>query len=189
MKRSLTKLLPSLAVVLCAGFALALLTAHGCAGNCGSNCPLNFVQIGSADNVQLTIPNGGLAWRGPACPNYLPTCQGDGVTTNCSHILVYGASEGACDVLLAFSDRPAEVVHTEFGPHITQGCCAGFSIEGPKVFYVPDSPTKIIYADGGTDAVSFLPDASDGGAADGSADGSDAGVRDAARDLLSTDAE
>jgi hypothetical protein len=179
------KLLPWLTVALCAGIALAVLAAHGCGSNCGSNCPVNFVQIGSPDNAQLAIPNGGLAWRGPACPPYLPTCQGDGMTTSCSYIIVYGSAEGYCDVLLAFSDRQSEVVHTVFGPHIAQGCCSGFTIEGPRVFYVPDSPNKgLIYADGGTDAVSLLPDGSvDAG--DASADGG----RDAARDSLPPDAQ
>ena len=183
------KLLPSLTIALLAGFALAVLTAHGCGGNCGSNCPANIVQIGSPDGAQLAIPNGGLAWRGPACPPYLPSCQGDGVTTSCSYIIVYGAAEGYCDVLLGFSDRPAEVVRTEFGPRITQGCCAGYTIAGPKVFYVPDSPNQgLVYADGGTDAVSLLPD----GSADGSADGSHAsadGGADAGRDSLPPDAQ
>lgn len=180
------KLLPSLTIALLAGVALAVLTAHGCAGNCGSNCPPNIVQIGSPDGAQLAIPNGGLAWRGPACPPYLPSCQGNGQTTNCSYLIIYGTAEGACDVLISFSDRPAEVVHTEFGPRITQGCCAGYTIEGPKVFYVPDSPNQgLIYADGGTDAVSLLPDGSaDGGDGGGSHDGG----TDGARDLLAPDA-
>jgi hypothetical protein len=188
------KLLPWLTVALCAGLALAVLTAHGCAGNCGSNCPINFVQIGSPDNAQLAISNGGLAWRGPACPSYLPTCLGNGVTTNCSYIIVYGAGEGYCDVLLAFNDRQSEVVHTVFGPRIDQGCCAGFSIEGPKVFYIPDSPNKIIYADGGTDAVSLLPDGSADGATDAASVTHDAGHdaaadRDAGVDSLAADAK
>jgi hypothetical protein len=174
------KLTAWLTVALCAVVALVVLTSHGCGSNCGSNCPANFVQIGSPDNAQLAIPNGGLAWRGPACPPYLPTCQGDEVTTSCSYIIVYGAAEGACDVLLAFTDRPEEVVHTVFGPRITQGCCSGFSIEGPKVFYIPDNPKDLIYADGGTDAVSILPD--------GSADAADGGT-DAARDSLAIDAQ
>ena len=165
------RLFPSFAVALLAGFVLAILTAHGCAGNCGSNCPGNMVQVGSPDNAQLAIPNGGLAWSGPACPYYPPTCQGDGVTTNCAFIDIYGAAEGACDLRISFGDRPAEIVHAQFGPRITQGCCAGFSIVGPAVFYIPDSPSKgLIYADGGTDAVSILPDAS----ADGGNGGADA---------------
>jgi hypothetical protein len=180
------KLLPWLTVALCAGFALAVFTAHGCAGNCGSNCPIDFVQIGSPDNAQLDIPNGGLAWRGPACPNYLPVCQGDQVTTNCSYILVYGAAEGYCDVLLAFNDRQSEVVRTQFGPRIAQGCCNGFSVQGPQTFYIPDSPNQgLIYADGGTDdAVSLLPD--------GSTDAGDAAAgatHDAGADSLAADAQ
>jgi hypothetical protein len=189
------KLLPWLTVALCAGVALAVFTAHGCAGNCASDCPVDFVQIGSPDNAQLAIPNGGLAWRGPACPNYLPTCQGNGVTTSCSYLIVYGAAEGYCDVLMAFSDRQSEVVHTVFGPRITQGCCNGFSIEGPRTFYVPDRPNKgLIYADGGTDAVSLLPDGSADGATDASGSAHDAGHdastgRDAGADSLPADAK
>jgi hypothetical protein len=183
------KLFSWLTVALCAGIALAVLTAHGCGSNCGSNCPVSFVQIGSPDNHQLAIPNGGLQWYGPACPSYPPTCQGDGVTTSCSYLIVYGANTGACDVLFAFSDRQSEVVHTEFGPHIAQGCCSGFTIEGPKVFYVPDSPNKgLIYADGGTDAVSLLPDGSADGAVDSATGGRDGGS-DAARDSLPPDAQ
>jgi hypothetical protein len=166
------KLLPSLTIALLAGFALAVLTAHGCAGNCGTNCPANIVQIGSPDGAPLAIPNGGLAWSGPACPPGLPTCLTSSADTICNYIDVYGSSEGACDLTISFSDRPAEIVHIQFGPRITQGCCSGFQIEGPEVFYVPSK--GLIYADGGTDAVSLVPpDASaDGG--DGGVDGGDA---------------
>jgi hypothetical protein len=159
------RLVPSLAAALLVGFALAVLTAHGCSGSCGTNCPANIVQIGSPDLAQLAIPNGGLAWKGPACPTDPPFCTG-GPSTTCSFIDVYGIAEGSCDLLISFTDRQPEIVHTQFGPRITQGCCAGFSVVGPSVFYIPDSPNQLIYADGGTDAISFLPD--------GSADGGDA---------------
>jgi len=175
------KLFSWLTVALFAGFALAILTSHGCAGNCGTNCPNGFVQIGSPDNVMLAVPNGGLSWSGPACPAAFPQCSGDGVTTSCTYIDIYGVAEGYCDLTIAFSDRPAEVVRAEFGPRITQGCCTGYSVAGPKIFYIPDSPTKgLIYADGGTDAVSVLPDAS--------ADGAEA-AHDAGRDSLPADAK
>ena len=193
MNKLLRKFLPSFAVALFAGFALAVLTSHGCAGNCGTNCPANIVHIASADDVQLAIPNGGVAWYGPACPLDPPTCSGDGTTTTCSEIQVYGIAEGFCDVTISFSDRPGEVVRTEFGPKITQGCCAGYSIAGPRIFYIPDSPKTLIYADGGTDAVSLAPDASadagDAARTDGGQDSGRDAARDAARDLLPPDAQ
>jgi hypothetical protein len=194
MKRLPAKLIPSFAVALFAGFALAVLTAHGCAGNCATNCPANLVHIASAVDTQLPIPNGGLAWYGPACPLDPPTCNGDGHTNTCSEIQVYGIAEGFCDVTISFSDRPGEVVRTEFGPKITQGCCVGYSIAGPRIFYIPVNPKTLIYADGGTDAVSLAPDASaDGGDAGGGQDGGHDGGHDsghdAAGDSLPPDAQ
>jgi hypothetical protein len=179
------KLFWSLVLALGAGVAVAVLTAPGCAGSCGSNCPLNRVQIGSPDGAQLAIPNGGLAWSGPACPVDLPICDGN-PTVTCTSISVYGQAQGFCDVTISFSDRPAEVVRAEFGPKITQGCCVGFLVAGPAIFFIPDSPNQgLIYADGGTDSVSIAPD--------GSADAADArapdGSADAAQDSLAADAQ
>jgi hypothetical protein len=183
------KVFPWLAAALCAGFLVAVLTVHGCAGSCGSNCPLNGVQVGSPDSAELTIPNGGLSWSGPACPSYAPTCVGNGATTNCSYIQIYGASEGDCDLTISFSDRPAEIVHARFGPRISQGCCSGFSIIGPGVLFIPDNPRDgLIYAaDGGTDgAVSLVVDAS-ADASNGASDARPDGGADAAPDSLSAD--
>ena len=86
-------------------------------------------------------------------------------------------------MLIVFHDRPAEIVHTEFGPPIQQGCCKGYTIVGDSVFVIPDNPDAgITGLDGGTGAVTIVPDgglsdgaASDGAASDAPSDASTAG--------------
>jgi hypothetical protein len=148
--------------------------AAGCGSTCGANCPTNEVRVQAA-NITTDIAINDLAWAGPACPHYGPVCGGDGnLGTTCTHVDIIAAGPGSCDLLIVFGDRPSEIVHAEFGPPITQGCCAGYSVVGDAVFVIPTDPTQIIYgADGGsTDAVTVVPDAS----ADGPDGGADAAV-------------
>ena len=82
-------------------------------------------------------------------------------------------AQGICDVLIIFHDRPAEIVRTEFGPPIQQGCCQGYTIVGDSVFVIPANPDAGISGlDGGTDAVTIVVDAgaNDAGAADAGVD-------------------
>jgi hypothetical protein len=149
----------------------------GCASNCGTNCPSNAVFIGDLDDVQLDIHQ--ILVSGPACPRQEAVyCVGDGDTTNCTHFVITGTAPGYCDVLIVFGDRPAEIVRTQFGPPIQQGCCTGYTIVGDPVFVIPDNPDAgITGLDGGTDAVTIVVDggagdtAVDGGTDDASSDG------------------
>jgi hypothetical protein len=117
------------------------------------------VYIGNLDNKQLSIDN--ILVNGPACPPQDGVyCIGDGFTTSCTHLTITGVTQGSCDVLVIFPDRPAQIVHTEFGPPIKQGCCKGYSIVGEEVFVIPDSPDGGISGlDGGNDQVSIYTDA------------------------------
>jgi hypothetical protein len=141
----------------------------GCASNCGTNCPISSVYIGDLDNVQLPIDQ--ILVSGPACPSQAGVyCVGDRyMTTNCTHVMIRGVATGACDVLIVFADRPAEIVRTQFGPPIQQGCCGGYTIVGDSVFVIPHNPDAAITGlDGGTDAVTILVD---GGTGDAAVDG------------------
>ncbi|HMF39505.1 MAG TPA: hypothetical protein VKQ32_02365 [Polyangia bacterium] len=145
----------------------------GCTSNCKSNCPPASIYIGDLNNTELPI--NAIAVDGPACPpQYGVYCTGDGQTTTCTHVTITGFAEGMCDVVIVFSDRPTEIVHTQFGPPIMQGCCTGYSIIGDSVFIIPNSSDAGISGlDGPTDQVSFPVDAG-ADAADGGVDGSDA---------------
>jgi len=151
--------------------ALSVVVAPtGCASNCRTNCPTVSVYIGNFDNVQLFISD--IAVEGPACPSASGVyCVGDNnVTTNCTHFTITGVGPGFCDVTIFFADRPAEVVHTQFGPPVQQGCCTGYSIVGDSVFVVPDNPDAAIGGlDGASDQVTVVVDGgtSDGNDADG----------------------
>ena len=80
--------------------------------------------------------------------------------------------------MIIFHDRPAEIVHTEFGAPIHQGCCTGYEIIGDSVLVIPENPDAAITGvDGSTDQVTIVVDA---GADDGGSDGGDGGVSDAA---------
>ena len=145
----------------------------GCTSDCKSNCPPATIYIGDLDNTQLAIDAIGV--QGPACPpQYGVGCVGDGQTTNCTHVTITGFAEGMCDVVIVFHDRPTEIVHTQFGPPIKQGCCSGYSIVGDSVFVIQSASqdAAIGGVDGPSDQVSFRVDggtddaASDGGSAD-----------------------
>ena len=83
---------------------------------------------------------------------------------------------GACDVEVVFSDRPTEIVHTQFGPPIQQGCCKGYTIVGDSVFVIPNSPDAgISGVDGASDQVTIVVDG-------GTSDAGSTGDGDAAND-------
>ena len=150
----------------------AALTATGCSSHCGSNCPITTVRITAEVNLDLPILD--VAWIGPACPRFLPTCRGDELTgTLCTHLDVPGSTEGICDVLIAFTDRPSMAIRTQFGPAVTQGCCGGYPVVGDSVFTIPVASDAGIYGgDGNRDAVSVITDAgpTDAGAGDAGTD-------------------
>jgi hypothetical protein len=155
--------MPTLARGIAAVLSIAALTflPVGCGSTCGSNCPVATVTINAA--AGFTIPAQQLAWSGPACPPYRPVCRADPQNLNCTHIDVMGFAEGACDLTIVFGDRPTEIVHIEFGPRVTQGCCAGFTVAGDTAFTVPVDPGGVIQgSDGGTDAVTVIRDAGAG---------------------------
>ena len=158
-----------------AGIAV-LVAPVGCTSDCKSNCPPASIYIGDLDNTQLAINAIGV--QGPACPpQYGVSCAGDGHTTTCTHVTITGFAEGTCDVVIVFADRPTEIVHTQFGPPVHQGCCSGYTIVGDSVFVIPTSADAgISGVDGPSDQVSFqvdggASDAGDGGATDAGADG------------------
>lgn len=153
--------------------ATVLVSQTNCTSNCATNCPPATVYIGDLDNVQLYIDD--IVVSGPACPpQYGVYCLGDGATTTCTHVTITGMTQGYCDVTILFHDRPAYVVHTEFGPPIMQGCCRGYSIVGDSVFVISSSADAgISGVDGASDAVRLA----DGGTAD-----NDGGVADAGGD-------
>jgi hypothetical protein len=164
------KLLSSLTVAALVGFLLAVFTAqHGCASNCGYNCPPTSVYIGSSDNAELSVA---FDVNGPACPRASSVlCVGDQSTTSCTHTTVTGQAVGRCDVLVVFDPytdkRPSEIVHLEFGapPNTPGTCCKGFAVIGPSIYIIPDHPSGGgIYStsDGGNrdyDAVFVIHDA------------------------------
>ena len=162
--------LAALGAIAAAVMAVTFVAPMGCAGNCKSNCPNATVYIGNLDNKQLDIDN--ILVNGPACPPLEGVyCIGDGFTTSCTHLTITGVAQGKCDVLVIFPDRPAQIVHTEFGPPIKQGCCKGYSIVGDEVFVIPSSPDGGISGlDGGNDQVSIYTDAGVADAADAGAD-------------------
>jgi hypothetical protein len=153
--------------VVCVVGAVGVVAPAGCTGNCRSNCPNISVYIGNLDNFQLAIND--VLVDGPACPPpYSVSCAGDGVSTNCTHVTLTGAAQGYCDVLIVFADRPPEIVHTQFGPPVQQGCCTGYTIVGDSVFIIPDNPDAgISGADGSTEAVTIVVDGGTTDAADG----------------------
>jgi hypothetical protein len=152
----------------------ALVAQTGCGSNCGTNCPTATVFIGNPDNEDLLIDD--ILLDGPACPpQYGVYCAG-GPGAICTHFTITGVAQGFCDVLVVFHDRPAEIVRTEFGAPIQQGCCRGYTIVGDSVFLIPANPDAgITGLDGGTDAVTIVVDAA-------TADAADAGAVDAGAD-------
>jgi len=165
--------------------AAAAMTATGCSSHCGSNCPITTVRITATVNVDLPIRD--VAWDGPACPSFPPTCRGDDLNTFCTHLDVPGSSEGICDVKIAFTDRPSMAIRTQFGPATTQGCCGGYPVIGDWLFTIPiESDAGIYGGNGNHDAVSVITDAGDASVTDAGA--SDAGGDDASSDAATTDA-
>jgi len=146
--------------------AVLLAAPSGCASNCASNCPSGTVYIGNLDNQQLLIDD--ILVSGPACPPpEAAYCTGDSQSTTCTHVTITGVAQGACDVLIVFHDRPSEIVHTQFGPPIQQGCCKGHTIVGDSVFVIPANPDAGIGGvDGASDAVTIVVDGGAGDAAD-----------------------
>ena len=182
------KLLSSFAVLGILGFLLALFTAqHGCASDCGNNCPATTVYIGSPDDGEL---NAAFDVNGPACPPRPILCTGDESTTYCTHTTITGEAAGWCDVLVAFDPyndgRPWQIIHLEFGtPQNTGGtCCKGYPVIGPSTYIIPDHPQSGgVYgtnADGSArdyDAIFTLHDGSADGPTDAGTDGpADAGA-------------
>jgi hypothetical protein len=163
-------LLAIVGAIAVAVMAVTVVAPTGCAGNCASNCPNATVYIGNLDNQQLAIDN--ILVNGPACPPLEGVyCIGDGFTTSCTHLTITGVTQGACDVLVIFPDRPAQIVHTEFGPPIKQGCCKGYSIIGDEVFVIPANPDAgIVGLDGGMDQVTTVVDGGADAAGDGGVD-------------------
>jgi hypothetical protein len=176
------KLISSLFVLAAAGVLLALATAqHGCASNCGANCPATTAYIGSIDNADLPVA---FDVYGPACPPRSSVlCIGDQANTSCTHTTVTGQSPGACDVLVAFNPytdgRQWEVIHLQFSePYSAPGtCCKGYPVVGPSTYIIPDFPNQggvYAYGDGGAkfyDGITFVTDGGADGARDGGADG------------------
>lgn len=159
--------------------AAAAMTATGCSSNCASNCPITTVRITATVNVNLPIRD--VAWEGPACPTFLPTCRGDDITTICSHLDVPGRAEGICDVKIAFTDRPSMAIRTQFGPATTKGCCGGYPVIGDWLFTIPiASDAGIFGGNGNHDAVSLITDAGDASVTDAGV--TDADTTDAASD-------
>ncbi len=173
------KLFSSLAAAALVGFLIALVTAqHGCASDCGNNCPATTVYIGSSDNAELSVA---FDVNGPACPPASSViCTGDESSTYCTHTSVTGQAAGRCDVLVQFNPytdgRASEIVELQFGaPYSAPGtCCKGFPVVGPSTYIIPDYPKGGgIYGttDGGDreyDAIYVIRD--------GAADASDAGA-------------
>jgi hypothetical protein len=154
----------------------------GCGGNCGA-CPVTSVLVTASANVNLDIR--GLAWAGPACPNYPPTCRGDDVTTSCTHVYINSNAVGECDLEIAFGSGLTQVVRAEFGPS-PKACCPGFPAVGETTFVIPvDRDAGVVGSDGATDAVTTIDlDASTADSSDGGIDApaADDGATDAAGD-------
>ncbi len=166
-------------LLLLALVAAAAMTVSSCSSHCASDCPVTTVRITGTVNLDLPIRD--VAWVGPACPTFLPTCRGDDFNTICTHIDVPGRTEGICDVLIAFTDRPSMAIRTQFGPATTQGCCGGYPVIGDWLFTIPTSSDAGIYGGNGNhDAVSVITDAGDAGVTDAGA--GDAAASDAPSD-------
>ena len=139
------KLLSSLTAAALVGFLLAVVTAqHGCASNCGTNCPATTVYIGSSDNAELPVA---FDVDGPACPPASSVlCIGDESTTACTHTTITGLAVGRCDVLVQFDPytdgRASEIVQLQFGPPYSAPgtCCKGYQVLGPSTYIIPDHP-------------------------------------------------
>jgi hypothetical protein len=171
--------------------ALVAASAPGCASKCGSNCPNTEIGVlaSSGENLNWTgsVDGGpGTNWTGPACPPYPPSCRGDD-NNPCQIFTIVGSGPGTCDLTITFSDRPTFVVHAEFGPATTQGCCKGFPVIGSAVVMVPPlgSPPQDAGAPPAGDAAAAT-DASDAAAA---TDASDAAAATDAGDTAATDAD
>jgi hypothetical protein len=155
--------------------ALALFAPAGCGGSdCKVICGPGQAYIGSADG-KTAIPLAGYEFSGPACPpNYGKTCIPPQSGYGCAYFTVTGLGPGACDVGVVFSDRPAEIIHLEFGASKT--CCPGFPVVGDSTFIVPANPDAGITGNlSGADAITIVVD---GGASDATDDAADGGVTD-----------
>lgn len=188
------KLFSSLSAAALVGVLLAGLTAqHGCASNCGGNCPITYAYIGDVDNYELANVVTGFAMSGPACPPVDGIgCVGDEMTTVCTHFTITASKPGSCDFYVTFSDRPTEVVQLEFGPprNNNGSCCSGYPVLGANVYVIPDHASGgPIYPLNGTDGgVSNVTVLTDGGL-DAQGHRQDAGAaRDAGADSLPADA-
>jgi hypothetical protein len=161
--------LATVAAIAVAVTGAAVVAPTGCSSNCASDCPSASVYIGNLDNQQLNIDD--IIVNGPACPpQYGVYCVGDLHTTTCTHVTITGTKPGTCDVLILFPDRPAQIVHTEFGAPIQKGCCKGYSIIGDDVFVIPTSADAgVSGVDGSSDQVTTYVEA-------GATDASDAGA-------------
>ncbi|HLK91988.1 MAG TPA: hypothetical protein VKZ18_19005 [Polyangia bacterium] len=145
MKLLSMKVLSSLAAAGVVGFLIALFTAqHGCASNCGSNCPATTVYIGSTDNYQLPVA---FDVYGPACPpESSVVCTGDESSTSCTHTTITGQAPSWCDVLVQFEPyvdgRPNQIIHLQFDqPYSAPGtCCDGYPVIGTSTYVIPDHP-------------------------------------------------
>lgn len=191
-KRYLAVTVAAAAGVLAAG-ATTLFTGGGCASDCGNNCGDPTVWVGSANNKELYGILLGFDTNGPACPPASAlACQGDTVTTSCTHVVITAQQPGACDVLFIFGDRPNEILRLQFGPTVNANgsCCKGYPPLGPSTYTIPAKPTGPIYSgstDAGTystDAVVVVTDAAPDAPHDAGRDGSahDAGSSDAPGD-------
>lgn len=143
----------------------------GCASDCGNNCPIVTAVIETAFDFEPAITD--LAWVGPACPASRIGCVGVGQTSYCNRITVTADQAGACDVLIALYGRESMVVHLQFGPPSTVGCCKGYPVVGDWHFTIPYSKDGGIFGgDGSTDAVEPIRDdaSADGNATDAGTD-------------------
>ncbi|HTB58995.1 MAG TPA: hypothetical protein VLC06_14045 [Polyangia bacterium] len=189
------KLLSSLTGAALVGFLLAVFTAqHGCASNCGGNCPITYAYIGDIDNYELANVVTGFAMSGPACPAAGSVgCVGDELNTVCTHFTISASMPGSCDFYVTFSDRPTEVVHLEYGPtqNSNGSCCRGYPVLGAQTYVIPDHASGgLIYPlngpDGGASNVTVLTD----GGIDAEGHTQEAGTtRDAGADSLPADAK
>jgi hypothetical protein len=163
-RRARTALVALLAAGALGAAAAAVFAPTGCSSNCNEPCGPGQVYIGSVDG-RMQLPITGIALFGPACPPYGVSCIGPPDIGGCSYFTVTGLHPGACDVGIAFSDRPAELVHLQFGESRT--CCPGYPVVGESTFIVPTNPDAgIAGVDSGADAVTIIVDGGTDGAAD-----------------------
>ena len=145
------------------GLAAGLAGQSGCASNCGTNCPPNTIYVGVANPSTQAVPYFSIRFDGPACQSSSGYCLAANTGQACSYFTVTGLAEGDCDVYIGFTDRPPEVLHLQFGPHIQQGCCAGYQIIGPDTYIIPTDPNGVIYGvDGGADVTVYTDGGTDG---------------------------